>query len=389
VRFQGDTRPIIKAVDSDGLYDFIDYYSAGTEVFSINAAGTITVGAWHGSTIGIAYGGTNATTANAALNNLLPTQTSNSGKVLSTNGTNASWVAAGGGSYINNSTTLQSSANFNISGSARVQTGLDIGTSNTNIGAGFAVGLTVGTGLSIGGDYAVALGNGATANADYAFAQGGSDASGMNAIAMGPNALASGDYSIAMGQSNHATNANSVAFGFQTTASGDTSTSLGSLTLASGSLSLATGNQTTASGSVSTAMGASATAGHTNSFCWSDGQATTATSASYQFVIGASGGVHILRGNMLIDTAGNGLGIKGGSNAKIGTATLLSGTVTVSTTAVTSSSLIFLTNQAPSLGGGAVGALSIGAVIAGASFVINSSNVLDNSVIGWIIIEKT
>ncbi|MBC7466702.1 MAG: hypothetical protein H7256_11985, partial [Bdellovibrio sp.] len=37
-------------------------------------------------------GGTNATTAVAALNNLLPTQTSNSGKVLQTDGTNASWV---------------------------------------------------------------------------------------------------------------------------------------------------------------------------------------------------------------------------------------------------------------------------------------------------------
>lgn len=39
----------------------------------------------------IANGGTNAGNANSALNNLLPTQTSNSGKVLSTDGTNTSW----------------------------------------------------------------------------------------------------------------------------------------------------------------------------------------------------------------------------------------------------------------------------------------------------------
>jgi len=40
----------------------------------------------------IANGGTNASTANDALNNLLPDQTSNSGKVLSTDGTNTSWI---------------------------------------------------------------------------------------------------------------------------------------------------------------------------------------------------------------------------------------------------------------------------------------------------------
>lgn len=43
----------------------------------------------------ISKGGTNATTANAALNNLLPTQTGNASKVLGTNGTNTSWVDGG------------------------------------------------------------------------------------------------------------------------------------------------------------------------------------------------------------------------------------------------------------------------------------------------------
>ncbi len=45
----------------------------------------------------IANGGTNASTANDALNNLLPDQTSNPGKVLSTDGTNTSWVVDSGG----------------------------------------------------------------------------------------------------------------------------------------------------------------------------------------------------------------------------------------------------------------------------------------------------
>ena len=41
-------------------------------------------------------GGTGANTANGGLNNLLPTQTSNSGKVLETNGSNTSWQSVGG-----------------------------------------------------------------------------------------------------------------------------------------------------------------------------------------------------------------------------------------------------------------------------------------------------
>ena len=51
-------------------------------------------GRWMPGTIGIASGGTGATTAAAALSNLLPTQTGNSGKVLTTNGSTASWANA-------------------------------------------------------------------------------------------------------------------------------------------------------------------------------------------------------------------------------------------------------------------------------------------------------
>lgn len=47
------------------------------------------------SSIPIALGGTGQTTANTALNALLPTQTSNANKFLKTDGTNTSWGAAG------------------------------------------------------------------------------------------------------------------------------------------------------------------------------------------------------------------------------------------------------------------------------------------------------
>ncbi len=43
--------------------------------------------------LAVADGGTGASTATAALNNLLPSQTSNANKYLQTDGTNATWDA--------------------------------------------------------------------------------------------------------------------------------------------------------------------------------------------------------------------------------------------------------------------------------------------------------
>ena len=48
-------------------------------------------------TLPVANGGTGATTATGAVTNLLPTQTGNSGKFLTTNGTSTSWGAGGSG----------------------------------------------------------------------------------------------------------------------------------------------------------------------------------------------------------------------------------------------------------------------------------------------------
>jgi len=74
----------------------------------------------------------------------------------------------------------------------------------------------------------------------------------------------------------------------------------------------------------------------------------------------------------------------GGAGAVIGSAVLVTGTKTVSTTAVTASSLIFLTNG---LVGGTVGILSIGTITAGTSFVINSSSGTDTSTVNWWIVN--
>lgn len=89
-------------------------------------------------------------------------------------------------------------------------------------------------------------------------------------------------------------------------------------------------------------------------------------------------------GNLELQMLGNKIKIPTGTNSSAGQATLVGGTVTVSTTAVTASSLIFLTNGGVS---GTQGFLSVGTITAGTSFVINSSSGTDTSTINWIIIN--
>jgi hypothetical protein len=91
--------------------------------------------------------------------------------------------------------------------------------------------------------------------------------------------------------------------------------------------------------------------------------------------------------DFLLNTVGNGLYIKEGTNATMGTATLSAGTATVSTTKVTANSRIFLTVDGGTLTN--VGAPYISARTAGTSFVITSTNILDASNVAWVIIEPS
>lgn len=105
---------------------------------------------------------------------------------------------------------------------------------------------------------------------------------------------------------------------------------------------------------------------------------------SYALKINA--GNSLFNGNISLGVAGNKLNIATGSNASIGTGTLASGTATISTTAVTSSSEIFLTDTS----GNAltnVGSLTVGTITAGTNFVVKSTNVLDTSTFNWLIIN--
>jgi len=59
-------------------------------------------------TLPIANGGTGQTTANAAFNALAPSQTSNSGKYLTTDGSNTSWATVNAGASLSNDTSTAS-----------------------------------------------------------------------------------------------------------------------------------------------------------------------------------------------------------------------------------------------------------------------------------------
>lgn len=89
-------------------------------------------------------------------------------------------------------------------------------------------------------------------------------------------------------------------------------------------------------------------------------------------------------GSLVLAVAGAGLKVKEGTNATMGTATLVAGTVAVSTTAVTANSRVFLTAQNT---GGTPGALRVSARTPGTSFTITSTSGTDTSAVAWWIVE--
>lgn len=109
------------------------------------------------------------------------------------------------------------------------------------------------------------------------------------------------------------------------------------------------------------------------------------SSARDTFVGRSAAGVYsVTTGSFSVTTAGQGLRVKEGSNAKQGTAVLAAGTATVANTSVTATSRIFLTSQAD---GGTPGWLRVSARVAGTSFTITSSSASDTSTVAYEIFE--
>ncbi|MBL3669041.1 hypothetical protein JL475_24220 [Streptomyces sp. M2CJ-2] len=76
----------------------------------------------------------------------------------------------------------------------------------------------------------------------------------------------------------------------------------------------------------------------------------------------------------------------GGGAARMGTAVLAAGTVTVNTTAIAANSVVQLTVQTP---GGTVGTPYVNARTASTSFVIKSTSASDTSTVGWRILDPS
>lgn len=114
-----------------------------------------------------------------------------------------------------------------------------------------------------------------------------------------------------------------------------------------------------------------------------------------QTVVGAQtfSAVATHNANIVLATAGNGLQIKEGANARMGVATLVSGTVTISNTSVGANTRILL-NRYSVNSSSALGLLSVGTIVNGTSFIINALKEADAtvqtndvSIVDWVLIE--
>lgn len=88
----GDPAKVVKGTEIDTEFTAIESAVASKR----DTATAVALASEVSGTLPVANGGTGQTSASAAINALVPTQTGNSGKVLSTNGSAVSWVSASG-----------------------------------------------------------------------------------------------------------------------------------------------------------------------------------------------------------------------------------------------------------------------------------------------------
>ncbi len=206
------------------------------------------------------------------------------------------------------------------------------------------------------------------------------------------------------------------AAGFQAAVGGGTAGDAYSQYAVSGVTTWTTGLDNSASDAY--VIAASNALGTSNAASWSTAGALTNTAgiiastgniaASAGSVTAATtltatlGAITATNGNLVLGTAGNkilstsvGAAAAAGANS-FGTVTLVNGTVTVATTAVTAASIIILSRMTVgTTGANDLGILSVGTIVGATSFDINAWTVTnatalqadDQSVIGWMIIN--
>ena len=113
---------------SSGVPSFRTILAADIPTLNQNTTGTA---ANVTGVVSINNGGTGQTTANAAFNALVPTQTGNTGKYLTTDGTNTSWATVSGGSMVYPSAGVAVSTGSAWDTSLSAPTGALVGTTDS------------------------------------------------------------------------------------------------------------------------------------------------------------------------------------------------------------------------------------------------------------------
>lgn len=183
-----------------------------------------------------------------------------------------------------------------------------------------------------------------------------------------------------------------------TATTGNIVASTGNITSTLGSVNAAT-TVTAGTGITATTGNIVASTGNITSTLGSVGAATTVTAGTS--ITATLGDITATNGNLVLGTAGNKLmstsvasTIAAGANS-FGKVTLVGGTITVSTTAVTAASIIMLTRHTVGATVGGLGMLTVGTIVAGTSFDINAWDVADASTlevsdvsnVSWMIIN--
>jgi hypothetical protein len=186
-----------------------------------------------------------------------------------------------------------------------------------------------------------------------------------------------------------------------TVTSGGATITAGGLTVSAGGAAITgnstvTGTFTTSAGLIVSAGGATITSGGLTVSAGGAGitgnSTVTGTLTVSTTITATLGNITATNGNFVLGTAGNKLNstsvattTAAGANS-FGTVALVAGTATVATTAVTASSMIFLTCQA--LGTVVVpSALCVSSKTAGTNFIITASQGTDTSTIAWFIVN--
>ena len=98
-----------------------------------------------------------------------------------------------------------------------------------------------------------------------------------------------------------------------------------------------------------------------------------------------TGSLTLTAGGVTISTIGQGLTVKSGSNAKIGTtAAMVAGVIATSTTAITANSVVLFSRKTT---GGTPGHVSY-TISAGVSFTLTSTSNTETSTFDYLIVEK-